>query len=686
MKRIIALLLCVLMVLPVIAGCSKAPEAAAPTTPAVVAPAEDVAMQYITVEDAAKVLNDDAYIFFDVRKAADHETSHIPGAEGHDMDAAKEGDFAAGVATMELATKDLDKNIVIICYSGKRYAQATTNVLSALGYDMSKVYTLEGGYTKWTEVYPNNVEVSAKIEAPASDVAMQYITVEDAAKVLNDDAYVFFDVRKAADHETSHIPGSKGFDMDAAKEGDFGAGVATMQVATRDLDKNIIVICYSGKRYAQATTNVLSALGYDMSKVYTLEGGYSKWTEVYPNNVEVSAQIVAPASDVAMQYITADEAKTLIGNDAYVFFDVRKAADSAANTIVGAQAWDMDAAKEGDFNAGVATMQVATRNLDKNIIVVCYSGKRYAQATTNVLSALGYDMSKVYTLEGGFNNWNEKLPELTTAAPVEIDASIAFAGSSSLAPVIASIGESFIDEYGTWDKVNAKFPAEEIEIPVASGGSGDGPKSVLDGTADFGMLARAVKDSEKESLGAGYTEFMVASDALTVSVNKNNPIASKMDNIDTDTLRKIFSGEIAYWDELDASLEHKEIVVCIRDLTGGAAEVFEKQVMQGTPITENAIQTPSMGALAAKIAENEYAIGYAGYGVYNLNTDKLFAFKFNGVEPTEENILNGSYTIQRPVLFVINRALDAAEQAFVDYIFSDKGREIVIENGYIPAF
>ena len=410
--------------------------------------------------------------------------------------------------------------------------------------------------------------------------------------------------------------------------------------------------------------------------------------------VACGGNTAAPAedkpADVAMQYITADEAKELLENDAYVFFDVRKAADSSANSIPGAQAWDMDKAKEGDAEAGKATMTEATKDLDKNLILVCYSGKRYAQATTNALAAIGYDMTKVYTLEGGFNGWSEKFPELVTGAvevtPIEIDASIAFAGSSSLAPVIASIGEAFSTEYGTWDKVNPAFPAEEIEIPVASGGSGDGPKSVLDGTADFGMLARAVKDSEKESLGADYVEYMVASDALTVSVNKNNPVCAIMDDIDTDTLRAIFAGEIAYWDELDASLEHKEIVVVIRDLTGGAAEVFEKQVMQGTPITENAIQTPSMGALAAKIAENEYAIGYAGYGVYNLNTDSLFAFKFNGVEPTEENILNGSYTIQRPVLFVTNRALDAAEEAFIGYIFSEIGRNIVIENGYIPAF
>ena len=123
----------------------------------------------------------------------------------------------------------------------------------------------------------------------------------------------------------------------------------------------------------------------------------------------------APAADVAMQYITADEAKALVESDEYVFFDVRKAADSAANTIVGAQAWDMDAAKEGDAEAGKATMTEATKDLDKNLILVCYSGKRYAQATTNALAAIGYDMTKVYTLEGGFTAWNDAYPENVTA-------------------------------------------------------------------------------------------------------------------------------------------------------------------------------------------------------------------------------------------------------------------------------
>ncbi len=133
----------------------------------------------------------------------------------------------------------------------------------------------------------------------------------------------------------------------------------------------------------------------------------------------------APAAekpaDVAMQYIKAEEAKDLLEDDGYVFFDIRKAADSSANSIPGALAYDMDAAKEGDAEAGKATMTKATEGVDKKIILVCYSGKRYAQAATNALSAIGHDMSKVFTLEGGFTNWSETYPELTTAgvAPTE---------------------------------------------------------------------------------------------------------------------------------------------------------------------------------------------------------------------------------------------------------------------------
>ena len=267
-------------------------------------------------------------------------------------------------------------------------------------------------------------------------------------------------------------------------------------------------------------------------------------------------------------------------------------------------------------------------------------------------------------------------------------------GAAALVPVYASIINA-VYPVGSVTYEGGKFSddnfygenfAEDSKMQYKN--TVRGYQAIVDGTTDILFCAAPSAEQKKyaEDKGVELVYVPVGLEAFVFFVNKNNPVCAVMDDIDTDTLRKIFAGEIAYWDELDASLEHKEIVIVIRDLTGGAAEVFENQVMQGTPISENAIQTPSMGALAAKIAENEYAIGYAGFGVYNQNLDKLHAFKFNGVEPAVETILDGSYTLQRPVLFVINRDLDAAEQAFVDYIFSDTGRNIVIENGYIPAY
>lgn len=114
---------------------------------------------------------------------------------------------------------------------------------------------------------------AAEVKAPEKDVEMQYMSVEDAHSNLGKDGYTFLDVRKAEDHKTSCVPGSVGVDMDAAKGGDFQARCDSYAAHRGRARRQPVIICYSGKSYAQATTNVLSALGYDMSKVYTLEGG-----------------------------------------------------------------------------------------------------------------------------------------------------------------------------------------------------------------------------------------------------------------------------------------------------------------------------------------------------------------------------------------------------------------------------
>lgn len=279
-----------------------------------------------------------------------------------------------------------------------------------------------------------------------------------------------------------------------------------------------------------------------------------------------------------------------------------------------------------------------------------------------------------------------KAPEISEVEEPEdeFNPQILFNGSSTLAPVMASISTNFIEGFVTWDKVDASFPEKNIAIYVSAGGSGQGVKSVIDKTSDFGLVARTVKDSEKEQLPK-LQEFLVGVDALTLGVHPNNPVLSVKDDLAKDEIVKIFSGEYQTWKDLDASLPDVEIIVVTRDIGGGAHEVFQSKIMGDVDVKADAIQAPSMGALVTKIIENEYAIGYASFGVVNQNAGKVETIKVDGVEATKENIIDGSYIIQRPLIAIIDGELTEPQQAFIDYVMSEEGMAVVEEMGFVPA-
>ncbi|WP_418790301.1 phosphate ABC transporter substrate-binding protein [Phosphitispora sp. TUW77] len=261
---------------------------------------------------------------------------------------------------------------------------------------------------------------------------------------------------------------------------------------------------------------------------------------------------------------------------------------------------------------------------------------------------------------------------------------ILFAGSTTLVPAVTQITKNFIEKNQTWDKVAPDFPKEKIEVFVSGGGSGAGVKAIIDDSSTFGMVSRNVKDEEKQEID-GYQEYKLGIDALTISVNPENKIHEIKDTITTEELRKIFSGECRYWDEVDSRLPHDEIVVLTRDIGGGAHEVFQNTIMGETQVSKNIIQAPSMGALVAKIMENKNAVGYASVGAVNQNEGKIVPLNVDGVAPTAENILSGEYKISRPLLIIARSGLNKYEQALVDYIISDEGLKVISELGFVPA-
>ncbi len=152
-KKYLSLSLVLMMMLSIFAGCSAKTDA--PQAPAD-SQQEEASFQYMTADELKTIVTEENsdYVVFDVRKKADYDTEHIKGSVSADVDSiVSNQDNAPAKANIEKALAETDvegKKFVLLCYSGKRYAEAATGLLKEAGIDAANIYTLEGGYKGWT--------------------------------------------------------------------------------------------------------------------------------------------------------------------------------------------------------------------------------------------------------------------------------------------------------------------------------------------------------------------------------------------------------------------------------------------------------------------------------------------------------------------------------------------------------
>lgn len=108
---------------------------------------------------------------------------------------------------------------------------------------------------------------------------------------------------------------------------------------------------------------------------------------------------------------------------------------------------------------------------------------------------------------------------------------VVISGSSSVTPVIEKLKEAYT-------KVNSG-----VTIEIQQSDSSTGITDTIDGTSDIGMASRELEDSE---IAQGVNSTVIAMDGIAVIVNKNNTI----DNLTSEQVKSIFSGEITTWKEL----------------------------------------------------------------------------------------------------------------------------------------
>jgi len=226
----------------------------------------------------------------------------------------------------------------------------------------------------------------------------------------------------------------------------------------------------------------------------------------------------------------------------------------------------------------------------------------------------------------------------------------------------------------------------DIEITLEGAGSTTGVTALFNGTADIGNTSRWLKETEIQKMhdeGKYFIPFVVAYDGIAIVVNKEN----KLDNITVEQLKRIYTGKINRWSQLNPNLPNQPIIFYSRNTASGTYETFEGKILDGERMDPRARMVESTQLEIDSIAQNPYAIAYTGYGYVN---DKVKVLKLEGVMPSIETILTSEYYLSRP-LFMWVDATDGFPETgdvkkYITFGMSKRGQELVEQAGYVGAY
>ena len=213
----------------------------------------------------------------------------------------------------------------------------------------------------------------------------------------------------------------------------------------------------------------------------------------------------------------------------------------------------------------------------------------------------------------------------------------------------------------------------EIRITVAGGGSGVGVKQVGEGLVAIGNTGRPLK--EKEIAQYGLKTFPFAIDGVAVVVNPANGVKA----LTRAQAADIYAGKITDWSELGGAAG--KINLFGREDGSGTREVFTDKVLKKGPLAANTNVVNSNGAMKTAVAQDPRAIGYVGIGHIDSS---VMAPTLDGMTATQENAASGSYTVVRDLFMNTKGEPEGLTKAFIDYIYSPEGAEIIAKSGYIP--
>jgi phosphate transport system substrate-binding protein len=254
-----------------------------------------------------------------------------------------------------------------------------------------------------------------------------------------------------------------------------------------------------------------------------------------------------------------------------------------------------------------------------------------------------------------------------------LSGSIASDGSSTVGPLTSAAAELFMtDNTG-------------VQITVGTSGTGGGFKKFCAGQTQLSNASRPIKDEEKaacEAAGIEYQELIVANDALTVVVNKENTFVKCLTVPELNTLwGPEATDKITTWNQVNPAFPAEPIKLYGPGTDSGTFDYFT-DVINGEEGASRTDYEPSEddNVIVQGVSGDKNALGYFGFTFYEENSDALTAVQVDGgqgcVSPSSDTARDGTYTpLSRPLYIYVDKkafASDPALKGFINYFIENE--------------
>ncbi len=270
--------------------------------------------------------------------------------------------------------------------------------------------------------------------------------------------------------------------------------------------------------------------------------------------------------------------------------------------------------------------------------------------------------------------------------------SIDMDGATALYPVYSAFVQAVYPE-GKYDIYDFKYNEDEGYGQVTCTGTIEAYQRLIEGKTDIIFCAAPSKDqlALAEASGVQLHLTPIGREAFVFFVNSENPV----EGLTVEEIQGIYTGEIRNWRELGG--KNQRIRPYQRAENSGSQSALLR-LMEGLPLMEpeKEDRIAGMGGIITQVAgyrNHKNAIGFSFrfYSTEMVENEQIRLLALNGVLPTKETIRSGEYPISSNFFAVTASPIGepAPEEqnedlrAFIDWILSEQGQEIIEKTGYV---